>query len=161
MARHPRSTRLIGLGLVTLFLGCTPRLIPGTNIEDTKDSRAILRVMEQFREALEARDSDALISLVSPNFKDKGGTPSLEDDLDYASLQKKLPERFSRLQDVHVDIDVRSMSINPKLNFATAIYYYTTRFRMPGLSQKPHDESDLKEMALQREGGVWKIVSGI
>jgi hypothetical protein len=47
---------LVSFALAMGLSGCVPRLIPGTSIEDTPDTRAILRVMERFRASLENRD---------------------------------------------------------------------------------------------------------
>lgn len=157
-ARQPWGLWVCVLAL-SMAMGCAPKIIPGTNIEDTPDTRAIISVMERFRTALEARDADAVMALVSPTFKDTGGTSNPEDDLDYAMLQKKLPERLNRTSDVRLDIDVRAITMHK--NWATAIYYYNARFRMPTLTSRPQNESDLKQMMLKKENGQWKVASGI
>src|SRR5579859_4741413 len=95
------------LASAILLVGCGARRIPGTDIEDNEDTRAILKVMEQYRTAVEARDADGVIRLASESFKDDGGTATPEDDLDYAGLQKKLPKRFARLDDIHLDLSIR------------------------------------------------------
>jgi hypothetical protein len=100
-----------------------------------------------------------MLSVVSPSFRESGGTSSPEDDLDYASLAKKLPERLNRAQGVRIDIDVRSITMHK--DSATAIYYYNMQFRLPGLSGRPQSESDLKQMTLLKEEGAWKISSGV
>jgi hypothetical protein len=138
--------------------------LPGTTIEDTPDARAILNVMERYRTALEHGDAQGVLALVSPDFRDTGGTPNPEDDLDYQSLQRVLPQRLGRIQDLHVDIDVRSIDFHKGMatgNEATAIYYYSARFRMPTLTARGQNESDLKQMTFRRENDQWKIVSGL
>lgn len=154
-ARLPLTIAL----LLLLSSACAARRIPGTDFEDTSDTRAILQVMEAYRTALEARDAAGIIKLVSESFTDDAGTLSPADDLDYASLREKLPERLAKLEDVEVQISVRKLTV--ERDTASVIYYYNTRFRIPGLTTKPLNEGDLKQMWLKRVGGDWKIVSGL
>ncbi len=140
---------------------CGPRLIPGTDLNDTDDTRAILKVMEIYRAAVEARDAQRVISLVADSFKDDLGTASPEDDLDYAGLRAKLPQSLARLEDVHLEMNVRKVDVDTREKVARAIFTYTTSFRMPGLSAKPQNDSEIKEMHFKQVGDQWKILSGI
>lgn len=141
--------------------GCTPKRIPGTDIEDTPESRAILEVMEKYRRAVEARDASGVLALVADSFKDDGGTPSPEDDLDYQGLTERLPQAMARLEDVRLEMTVRKVEIDKSAGTARAVYTYTTSFRMPGLTTRPQSESEIKEMFFKRVGEQWKITSGI
>jgi hypothetical protein len=153
------AKRRVWLAVAVLASGCAARRIPGTDIEDNADTRAILTVLERFRVAVETKDSNTLIGLVSPSFKDNAGTATPDDDLDYSSLQKKLPQRFAKVEDVHLDVNVRRIEL--KNDVASVIYYYTMSFRMPSLSGKLRTESEIKQMLLRREQGQWKITSGV
>ncbi|HME90354.1 MAG TPA: DUF4440 domain-containing protein [Myxococcaceae bacterium] len=148
------------LGL-TMLLACGARRIPGTDIEDNDDTRAILQVMEQYRTAIEARDAQGVLRLVSQSFKDDGGSSRPEDRLDYAELQKKLPVELAKLDDVKLDLTVRKIEIQKGTNTASAVYTYNLTFRMPRLSNKPQSESEIKKMWFKRDGKQWKIASGI
>ena len=44
---------------------------------------------------------------------------------------------------------------------ATAIYYYTLRYELPGLTERPQSAAELKKMMFQRIDDQWKIVGGI
>src|SRR4051812_544399 len=99
------------IAVLALSAGCTPKHIPGTEIQDNSDTRGILNVMEKYRSALEAKDAAGILAIVSPAFRDDGGTPNPTDDLDFAGLQKSLPQRLSRAEDVHVDLDVRKITV--------------------------------------------------
>ena len=139
---------------------CTPRNIPGTQIPDTDDSRAILKVMEHYRTALEARDVKTLQSLVSKSFRDNSGTEDPEDDLTYDNLSQALPALFSRIEPPKVDMDIRKMDVKSN-GVATVIYYWSATWRVPSLLDRPQRDSELKQMVLQKEDGQWRIVSGI
>ncbi|WP_375766519.1 nuclear transport factor 2 family protein [Archangium gephyra] len=142
-----------------VFAACTPRNIPGTQIPDTEDTRAIINVMERYRAALEARDAKALQGLVSKSFRDNAGTDDPEDDLTYDNLPQALPTLFSRVEAPKVDIDVRKVDVKQN-GVATVIYYWNATWRAPSLLDKPQRDSELEQMVLQKEDGTWRIVTG-
>lgn len=150
---------LVPLAALVLAAACAPRRIPGTQIDDTGDNHALIEVMGKYRTAVEARDTAALINLASPQFSDQGGTSDPDDDVEYGTLQKELRDRFSRIDNVKLDIDVRSIAVQG--DRAEAVYYYTLRYDMPGLSTARQSASDLKKMSFVRSDGQWKITSGI
>ena len=153
-ARH-----LLAAAAVLVNLACAPRLIPGTDIERTDDTEAIIELMEQYRRAVEGRDAEGMMALVSPDFRDNAGTSTPDDDLSFQSLPEALRNRFQKIDDVHLDIDVRDIEVAK--DDASAVYYYSLRWRMPGLSNNAHNAAELKRMEFKRAEGVWKIVSGI
>jgi len=153
----------LAISAVALLLlgGCAARRIPGTDIEDTDDTRAILQVMERYRTAVEARDADAVLKLCSESFKDDAGSPKVEDRLDYATLKKKLPENFAKLDEVKLELNVRKIEFHPETSAASAVYNYNLSFRIPRVSNKSQNESEIKQMWFKRDHGQWKIASGI
>ncbi len=153
------NVRLLLACAPLLLAACAARNIPGTEIPDTKDSRAILEVMEHYRSALEARDAKAIQALVSKSFRDNAGTETPEDDLTYDNLPQALPALFSRLDSPKVDMDVRSLTMEE--GTAAVIYYWNASWRAPGLLEKPQRDGELEQMILQKEDGKWRIVSGI
>lgn len=140
-------------------VGCAAHRIAGTDIEDSSENRAILGVLERYRKAIEDRDAAALTQLLAPDFRDNSGTADPSDDLTPETVRTRLPERWAKLENVSVEISVRK--INVQGDQADAIYYYTSRFRMPKLTSKPQSEGDIKQMSFRRIEDQWKIVSGI
>jgi hypothetical protein len=142
-----------------LAAACASRRIPGTEIADTEDSRAILAIMERYRTALEARDAKAIQTLVAEDFREDGGTESLDDDLTHANLPAHMSNLFQKLDNPKVDISVRRVDIQDDM--ATAIYYWNASWRMPSLTTRPQSDGELEQMVLKKINGEWKIVSGI
>ena len=162
LSRHaprPLTTCLCAALALATLAGCLPRRLPGTDIEDTPDSRAVLDVLSAYTRALEARNADAILKLVSPSFRDDGGTGTPQDDLDAARLKELLPERLARVEDLRLDITVKKMAFAG--DEAEIVYFYQSSFRVPAFSNKPKNESGLKKMELHKEDGAWKMVSGI
>ena len=75
-------TALIALSLCA----CTAKKIPGTDIDDTGETRLILDVMTKYRTAVEARNSEEIIKLVDQTFRDDGGST-------HAGTIRRRPER--------------------------------------------------------------------
>ncbi len=142
-----------------LATACGARRIPGTEITDTDDSRAILAIMERYRSALEAKDAKAIQALVTEDFHEDAGTESPDDDLTYATLPEHMAALFQKLDKPKVEISVRRVDVQD--DTATAIYYWNASWRMPSLTSRPQSDSELEQMVLKRIKGEWKIVSGI
>ncbi|ATB27355.1 YybH family protein [Melittangium boletus] len=154
------NVRPLLVSALLVLSACGPHFIPGTQIADTRDTRAILEVMERFRSAIEARDAKAIEGLVSKSFRDNSGTEDPQDDLTAGNLAQVLPEMFSRLENPRVDMDIRRVDVKPD-GAAVVIYYWNSSWRAPSLLDKPQRDSELEQMVLQKEDGTWRIVSGI
>jgi ketosteroid isomerase-like protein len=150
---------LLLLPLLLLTAACASKRIPGTELEDNDDTRAILAVMERYRSALEAKDARAIQALVATSFREDAGTETPEDDLTYANLDEHLSNLFQQLDNPKVELSVRRVDIQDEL--ATAIYYWNATWKMPSLTTRGQNDSELEQMLLQKIDGQWKIVSGI
>jgi len=138
--------------------GCV-RYFPGTEIPDNADTQAIKSIMERYRSAVEAKDVNAIISLVSETYRDDGGTIQTEDDLDYASLQEVLPRRLEKVRDASLYMELKRIDVQRDL--AVATYSYVWRYRLPSLTSRPVSDSDIMQMTFKRVGQQWKIIRGL
>ena len=144
------------------LMGCAPRKIPGTELDDTSETRALIDVIQKYRTAVEARNTDALVQLADKSFRDDGGTSTPDDDLDYATLAQKLSARMSKVTDLKLDVTVRRIEFDSDQKNARVTYSYQRSFKMPEYSGRAQRESDIKQMLLKRVGDEeWKITSGI
>ena len=147
---------LLSLLLLGAAAGCGPHRIPGTDLEDNGDTRAIIEVMQKYNNALVAKDVAGILALVDPSFHDNGGTLAVEDDLDYAKLQTVLPQRLARLNDIALRLDIKTIDV--KGDAASAVYTWVSTFK---LGNRSVTESDIKRMDFKRTAQGWKILSGI
>jgi hypothetical protein len=147
---------LLALIALAAVVGCGPHHIPGTDLEDTGDTRAIIDTISKYNSALEARDVNAILALVDPDFRDNAGTLDPTDDIDIERLRTVLPQRLAKLQDVAVRIEIKTIDV--KGDQAQAVYTWVSQFKLNG---KPRTESDIKRMELRRRADGWKILSGI
>jgi hypothetical protein len=144
---------------VFFMVACAPRRIPGTEIDDTSETRALIAVMQQYRSAIEAKDPDAVMALIDPNFKDNAGTATPADDVDYKVLRQALVDRFAKVDALKLDFEVKKIEVED--DTANAVYSYTSSFRLPGLTPKAMGDSELEQMTFHRSGSKWLITSGI
>ncbi len=142
-------------------LACAPKLIPGTEIRDTDENRQVLDVLSAYRTALENRNADGVMKLVSPTFFDDGGTPDGSDDFDYKGLKTRLANWVEKTQAVRANLQVKRIDI--KGGFATVRYFFDVNFQVRGPDGAPvwKHESDAKEMKLRIENGRWMITRGL
>lgn len=147
------------LGALVCAAGCAHHRIPGTDIEENSETKAIVAVMQAYRSALEHKDAAGIVKLLAPNFEDRGGTATPEDDLDASNVQRLLTERFSKVENLSLDMELRKIDVQD--GAATATYFYTEHYQIPTLTSRAQTESDLKQMSLVKVKGEWKIASGI
>jgi hypothetical protein len=143
------------------LMGCPPSLIPGTEVKDTPETRAILEVVAGYKNALETKSVDGVMKLVSKTFFETSGTPEGNDDYDFAGLENKLKEWAAQTKSVKVTLEIRD--VVTEVDSTRVRYFYDSNFQIPGPDNTllwKHD-SDTKEMTLKREAGVWRITGGI
>lgn len=152
--------RLLVASLALLALACPAHRIPGTDIEDTPDTRAIVGAIDAYRAAAERRDAPAVLALVSEKYFDDAGTADPSDDIDYGQLAQKLAADYAKITALRLDIGVRRIDV--KDDRAFAYVFYEEHFRIQTKTgEVSKTASDQQRMQLVREGGRWKFVSGL
>jgi ketosteroid isomerase-like protein len=155
-----RGMRLLVSALTVLALACGARRIPGSTIEDTPDTRAIVAVINSYRQAAERRDPQAVLALVSPKYFDDAGTPDPSDDIDYQQLVNRLTADYQKSTALRLDIGVRRVEVRG--DRAAAYVFYDEHFRIQTkATEVSKSASDSQRMQLVREDGQWKFVSGL
>lgn len=98
--------RLVLLLSLAVLWGCASKAqtIPGTKIPETKSNRAILDAVEQYRLAIERKDTSALLLMASKRYWEDGGTPTGGDDYGYEGLREVLSTRFKNVEDIRYSL---------------------------------------------------------
>jgi len=155
-----RLPAIAGLLLAISTVACGAHRIPGTDIPDNADTRAIVAVIDSYRRAAEHRDAEGVLALVSQKYFDDAGTPDPADDIDYEQLKKRISNDFKKLAALRLDIAVKS--VNVEGDDATAIVYYDANYRITTREGEVGKKaSDTHRMRFHREAGVWRFVSGL
>jgi ketosteroid isomerase-like protein len=148
------------MAALTALTACGAKRIPGTEIRDTPDARAIVDVIDTYRQATERRDAPAVLALVSQSYFDDAGTADPADDVDYVQLKQLLPTHFQKLAAVRLGIGVREVQV--KGDRALANVFYDSHYRVAtATGEAAKQNSDVSQMHFVREDKAWKIVSGL
>jgi hypothetical protein len=152
--------RIASLFTLAALVACSHNTIPGTNVRDEPQNRAVLQVLASYKQAMEARDANALLSLAAPGYFDKGDPTRPTDPHDLEGLRKSVPRDFSGVKALKLDIDVRDLKIDG--DRAQVDFFGTMRYAvaLPN-GEKWFTESDDQRMKFVKVDGDWKISSGM
>jgi hypothetical protein len=157
-------TRLLSLVLLAALAssaGCKKPLLPGTEIEETPDTRAIYDVVGVYRQAMEKGDAAAVLALVAPEYFDGAGTPEPGDDLDRAKLAEVLPQDLARMKGLRIDFAVRKIEVADDRARAELFYEAFYKVETPG-GLVPRRDADVHQLQLRRaQDGRWLVTSGL
>ena len=152
-------TALLALA-AALAAACSPKNIPGTEVESTRETRAVYAVVAQFREALEKRDVPGILALVAPGYYDTAGTPDPSDDLDRARLEASLKQDLPHADSVKLEFTVRRIEVDGDDALAEIFFDQYYRVKTPTVTV-PRRDSDVQRLRLKKLDGQWKFVSGL
>jgi hypothetical protein len=143
-----------------LAAACSHATLPGTNIRDSAENRAVLDVFGHYKQALEARDASAILSLTSPDYKDAGDPARGVPPSDRASLQEKLKTDLAKVTGVRLEATIKDLQV--KNDQARLDYFQVLRYAVTAdAGEKWKSESDDARMRFVRVNGEWKIASGL
>ncbi|MDW8247557.1 MAG: hypothetical protein RMJ84_13390 [Sandaracinaceae bacterium] len=139
---------------------CSVRLIPNTDVPDTQENREIIEVVESYRHAVESRNPAAVLRLVSREYYDDNGTPSTDDDVDYQKLSEILSRWPENVLEVRYEMRYRRVHFEGSRVWVDVTY--TGAFKVKAAEGERWERrlSD-NRIELLREGGKWRIVSGL
>lgn len=143
-----------------LMTACSHATIANTPIEDNRENRSVLDVLSRYKQAVEAKDIDAIFLLVSPDYMDVAIPGRTRDTKDYAALKSALKDQFDRTRSIRLELHPRDVKVEG--DKALVDYFYVVRYDpvLPsGTSWR--SETDDARLKLQRQQGQWKIVSGL
>jgi hypothetical protein len=152
--------RIAALLATACLLACSHATLPGTQIPDSPQNRAVLDVFSRYRVALESRDSTAIYALAAPGYADGGDATHGLGPTDYASLQKKLQTDFAKVTGIKLEATIKDIEV--KGEEARLDYFQVLHYAVATPSgERWKSESDDARMKFVRVDGQWKIVSGL
>ncbi len=149
-------------GLAFGFLGCGPKMIPGMEIDvpDTPDSRAVLKLFESYRDAMDQKNIESLAGLASKRFYETCGTSDTSDDYNLDGLRQHFTDHWKRIDKVLFNYKLRSVQLEK--DTGQIDYQYVGRYllKMPS-GDKWQIVDNINRMEVVKEDGQWKILSGM
>lgn len=152
--------------------GSAPATIPGTKIVDTSQNRDIIQAIENYRIAVERKDTAALLLMASKNYWEDGGTPTGGDDYGFEGLTSVLKGRFSKAKDIRYSLRYMNLyrrckpDSDPNTNEGCRAYVdvlidasYTVKDAR-GNNKRP-DKRDQNQLVLEWNEDKWMFLSGM
>jgi len=165
MKRLALSTLLVlVLPLASLsFAACAPSVtyIQGTKIPQSDENAQLIKVVERYRQALERKDSAALLLMASKSYYEDGGTQTGSDDYGYEGLRDVLASRFLLAKNIRYSM--RYVRIRRKGPRAFVEVFVDASFSLLDASGeiRREDIKDQNLLVLIQENERWKFVSGM
>lgn len=159
------------LSLSLPAFGCAEHYIPNTDVEDTEDNRDIVAFCEQYRKAVERKDANAILKLVSPDYYEDGGNPDASDDMDYTQFKRWITgegaaedeEEVSLMDATAIRHEIRYRRVTLENERVFVDYTYSGSYRIPvgrADTWKRAVEDNRLEL-VKDELGEYKIVAGM
>ena len=152
---------LVSSSLV-LGTGCQRGVIANTEIPDTKDNREVYGVVMAYKRALESRDVDALLPLISRKYLENNGTTNISrDDYGYPRLREAvLPTLSENIKAIQYQVIMNRIEVDGDSAWASYEYFYHFKF-VEGGKEGWETKNDFNRLELTREQGSWRIVGGL
>ncbi len=154
------TNRLPILLLVLAAGACAPKKLPGTDVRETRDTRAIYGVLHDYVDAMNKRDVAAILANVASDYFDDAGTPDPGDDLDRERLEKALAADFARIEGSKLSVQIRKIEVQEDQAFAELFYDSYYRVQTPA-GPVPRRDADVHRLRLKKVQGGWRISSGL
>jgi hypothetical protein len=146
-----------------LGAGCAHRdVIPGTNVTDTETNRAIVKTVEEYRQAIELRDVDRLLMLASEKYSEDSGTPRTDDDYKYDGLKMVLTTRLSRVRSIRYTIQYRNIRMISDTEAEVEVHLNGSFELMSENGERYRNIDDYHHFILEHTNkDRWKFLSGM
>lgn len=157
-----RTLRLLALALAFALSACAAGTLPNTTIPDNDETRAVYDRVQQYRTAMEARDVDGVVSMVSPRYYENSGTTDTDrDDYGFQVLHDKVLKLLrDNVLSVQYQVLLRDIQVDGDLAVADYEYFYKFKF-VEGGNEGWAQRNDFNRLEFAREGGQWMIVGGL
>jgi hypothetical protein len=158
--------RALAFVILTAFVvpsvGCSSSsaYIRGTHVDDTKENRTIIGVIEKYRLAVEAKNTPELMKMAAKSYWEDGGTPSGADDYGYDGLREVLTGRFQRADDIRYSMKYVKVRRQEKRAYVEVIIDASYTISTSDGEQRM-DQRDQNELVLEWDGEHWMFVAGM
>ncbi len=154
-----KTLRLALAAGAALALACAPRNLPGTDIKNTPETRAIANLLEAYRQAVEKRDTQAILAMATSDYFDNSGTMDPADDVDRAGLEKRLDE-LGQVKDLRLVLALRGSEVKRDEARAEVTFDQFYRVQTPN-GPVARNDSDIHRMTFKKIDGKWLFTSGL
>jgi len=142
--------------------------VAGTKVPYSENNKSVLGACEEYRQAVERGDADALMLMAHKQYWEDSGTPSGSDDYGYEGLRNVLVSRLQQatdIRDARRYLAVRqacqkdlAAGCRAQVDVLIDASYTITD---PNGQPKRPDKRDQNELVLEWDGRRWLFVAGM
>jgi hypothetical protein len=136
-------------------------IIYGTQVTDSAENRALIGVVEQYRVAVERKDTQTLLAMAARSYWEDSGTPTGADDYGYDGLREVLQTRFARADGIRYTMKYMAIKHLPHNRAAVDVMIDASYSIVTAQGPKRLDMKDQNEMVLEYDGRKWLFLSGM
>lgn len=155
-----RGARWLTMLALLTTVACAHAKIPSTEIDDTPANREILNLVEEYAHAIEQRDAEAVLAMVSKRYYEDNGNTDRSDDYDYEGLKSNLRKDFDRTHAMQIEVRVDDIKVEEDTAYAEIYYTYRAQNEYPSGLQWDTG-NDRTRLEFRKEDGRWMIIAGL
>ncbi len=155
------SVSLSAAAFALTLAGCSHDYIPNTQVDDSDFNRQVIAFCEDYRNAVQKRNTGLLLRLADPKYYEDGGNVDTSDDLDYAGLKDYLDGKFRDTKAIRYEIFYRDVTTG-RANQVFVDFTYSASYKVPT------SKGDVwrrrvadNRLELVRDGEKFRILSGM
>ena len=147
--------------LLALGASCATPKIANTDFEDTPANRAVLRLVERYRAAVEARDVETLKRLASRQYYENASTTwTSNDDWGRPDLETVLGRFADHVKAVAYEVEVKELRVQGERAHVDLQHTWAFQYS-DGERDAWTRKRDDNRLDLVHEDGEWRIASGM
>jgi hypothetical protein len=161
MIRYP-LTLLLALVMSWGVSGCAkPKMIRGTQIPDLPKNHEVIKVVEEYRRAMESLSVTKLMGLAHPHYYEHSGTPLGEDDYGYKGLLRVLKKRLRQVKALRCNLKYLRIWW-PHEKQAEVEVYISASFQLrTAEGERWYRMTDYNKLVLVQHKGRWMFLRGM
>lgn len=152
-------TALLALGLGAC--GGSVEYIPGTRVPRSQNNQALIDRVEDYRMAVERKDTAALVLMASKRYWEDAGTPSGTDDYGYQGLQEILTGRFQKVKAIRYSMRYMGVERRGERAFVDVLIDASFTVEDARGEDMRADMRDQNQFVLEWDGRNWMFLSGM
>jgi len=158
----PRVPALIvAFGLTLAGTGCSREYLPNTDVEDTDFNRKVVEFCEDYRHAVERKNTSLLLKLAHEKYYEDGATIDTSDDLDLVGLKGYLETKFRDVTTIRYEIRYRNVTLGRNQEIYVD-FTYSASYQVPTAKGDVWRRTVAdNRLALVANGESFRILSGM
>ena len=143
--------------------GCAAHVetIPGTKVPASHENQQIIDRIEDYRMAVERKDTAALVLMASKRYWEDAGTPTGTDDYGYQGLQEILSGRFQKVKAIRYSMRYMNIQRRGDRVFVDVLIDASFTIPDPRGEDTRADMRDQNQFVLEWDGRHWLFLSGM